>query len=76
MGFKEYFYSLTAGEKKDLIRKLDTSYMYLLHLIKGRKKAGAKYLSRIEEATNGFVTPQMLRPDLFKPPTAQSHAQK
>ena len=63
MNFKTYYSSLTTGEKINLSKRLDTSVAYLSQLANGHRKAGAKILLKIESATFGNITPQMLRPD-------------
>ena len=63
MNFKTYYRNLTASEKSALASRLDTSLAYLSQLAYGHRKAGAKFLLRIEKATGGKVTPTGLRQD-------------
>jgi DNA-binding transcriptional regulator YdaS (Cro superfamily) len=63
MEFKNYYKKLSAEEKRELSKKLDTSRFYLSQLANGKRKAGAKYLLAIFDATNGEITPQQLRPN-------------
>jgi DNA-binding transcriptional regulator YdaS (Cro superfamily) len=63
MEFKNYYKSLNPDEKKGLAEKLDTSVCQLSQLANGHKKAGAKFLLAIFDATNGEITPQQLRPN-------------
>ena len=61
MTYTQYYNQLTAKEKKELAVKLDTSVAYLSQLATGHRKAGAKYLLRIEAVTNGVLKPTDLR---------------
>ena len=66
MRFKDFFSKLSHKEKVSLANEVGASYLYLCHLANGHKKAGAKYLAAIPKATNGVVTAEMLRPDLYQ----------
>ena len=65
MEFNCYYTSLNKQQKLELAEKLNSSVMYLCHIAKGRRKAGVKIITGILKATDGVVTPEVMRPDIY-----------
>lgn len=64
-GFKNYFNTLTPDQRKDLANKVDTTVGYLKQIAWAKKKPGAVMCNKLEQATDGKVTRESLRPDIF-----------
>lgn len=58
MKFKKYYLSLSANEKAELAKGLNTSVVYLSQLAHGHRNPGVKKLLSIEKASKGNVTMQ------------------
>lgn len=54
-----------VGSMKALSDKLGVSASYISHLAKGRKKIPIKYLSKLVKLSDGEVTREELRPDVY-----------
>jgi len=67
MNLKTYLATLTDSDKQSLAVKLKTSVAYLQQLAGGHRQAGLKIVSLIHGATEGNVTQNDLRPDIFGP---------
>ena len=65
MEFNRYYTSLNKQQKLDLANALNSSVMYLCHIANGRRKAGIKIVTGILKATDGIVTPEAMRPDIY-----------
>jgi DNA-binding transcriptional regulator YdaS (Cro superfamily) len=65
MDFETYYTSLSPEAKRDLAEKLGITVAYLRQIAHGHRRAGARVIARIAEATQGAVTPADLRPDLY-----------
>jgi len=48
-----------------LAKATGTKAVYLMQIISGRRKPSAKLSRRIHDATNGVVTLESLRPDIW-----------
>ena len=68
MLFVDYFKALNKEERKGLAKKAKTTVGYLKQIAWG-KPAGAVMCNTIERETNGVVTREELRPDIFKKET-------
>ncbi|WP_422460280.1 MULTISPECIES: transcriptional regulator [unclassified Endozoicomonas] len=60
-----YYKQLNAEQKRALAKNVGTSLAYLRHLAHGRKMASHKLVKKIVTATDGKVTRQELRPDIY-----------
>lgn len=69
MNFREHYRSLSTEGRKLLADRLDSTTGYLAGIAWGNKKAGAVMCNNIERETNGVVTREELRPDIFKKET-------
>lgn len=65
MNLKEYFKDEPYGSKKEMAEYLGITQTWLGLLIKKAAKPSPELAKRIERATQGLVTAQELRPDLF-----------
>jgi len=65
MEFNSYYTTLNKQQKQELAEKLNSSVMYLCHIAKGRRKAGIKIITGILKATDGMITPESMRPDIY-----------
>ncbi len=65
MDMKTYFSGLSSEEKKLLASRLKTSVAYLSQIANQHRSASHKLSRRIEFETDGNVTHQELRPDIF-----------
>lgn len=65
MSFKNYYDNLDASEKKQLSKKMKVTLGYLSQLATGHRKAGIHVIAKIEKATNGALTREEIRPDIF-----------
>jgi DNA-binding transcriptional regulator YdaS (Cro superfamily) len=65
MSFKSYYDSLDSSGKKELSGKMKVTLGYLSQLATGHRKAGIHVIAKIERATNGALTREQLRPDVF-----------
>ena len=65
MDMKTYFSGLSPQEKKILADKLETSVAYLSQIANRHRYPGHGLSKRIEIETEGCVTRQELRPDIF-----------
>ena len=65
MDFNSYYTKLNKRQKQELAENLNSSVMYLCHIAKGRRKAGIKIITGISKATDGLVTPEVMRPDIY-----------
>lgn len=55
MKFKDYYKGLTADQKRELAKRLQTSPEYLSQLCSGHRFAGLKLVRSIQPATRGKV---------------------
>jgi|AntRauTorcE11897_2_1112592.scaffolds.fasta_scaffold00600_21 DNA-binding transcriptional regulator YdaS (Cro superfamily) len=60
-----------AGSQKELAEAIGLNVNQLCNCMNGRGKIPAKYCRAIEELTNGDVTAEELRPDVFLLPSQQ-----
>lgn len=66
LGFKDFFSSLSADEKKTLAEKAESSVASLSQIANGHRRAGYSLAARLKRA-DGRITDEMLRPDIFGP---------
>lgn len=59
---KDYLMALPVSERRTFSETCGTSWPYLRNVVYGFRPAGEKLCVRIEQATNGKVTRQDLRP--------------
>jgi len=65
MDMKTYLKNLTREEKVSLAEKANTSVAYLSQLANGHRKAGLKTVIALENASDGALTREAIRPDLY-----------
>lgn len=65
MNLKKYITSMSGDELEKFAGKAGTSVAYIRQLASGHRKAGLKSISGIVAASNGNVTANDLRPDMF-----------
>jgi DNA-binding transcriptional regulator YdaS (Cro superfamily) len=65
MTLAEYFKTDVRGAKAEMAEYLKISPTWMALIIAGRRKASPVLSLAIEKATNGMVTRQELRPDIF-----------
>jgi len=65
MTLSEYFKTDVVGAKSEMAHFLGITPTWMSLLISGRRKASPELAIAIEKATNGLVTRQALRPDIF-----------
>lgn len=65
MTLQDYFNTDVRGSKAEMAEYLKITPTWLSLLISGRRKASPVLALAIEAATNGLVTRQVLRPDIF-----------
>jgi len=65
MTLQEYFKDDVRGAKSEMARYLDITPTWMALLIAGLRKPSPRLAVDIEKATQGLVTRQELRPDLF-----------
>jgi DNA-binding transcriptional regulator YdaS (Cro superfamily) len=65
MTLSEYFKTDVIGAKSEMAQFLGITPTWMSLLISGRRKASPELAIAIEKATNGLVTRQVLRPDIF-----------
>ncbi|WP_049713596.1 transcriptional regulator [Leptospirillum sp. Group II 'CF-1'] len=63
---RTYLKTFGVAEARKLAVKLGTSYAYLSQIAYGHRRAGAVFAVRLEQATNGILRREDLRPDLFE----------
>lgn len=66
MNLKQYYDSLNKEGKQEFANRLNTSVAYLSQLANGHRNAGTPILLRIDKASEGNVSPQELRADLYE----------
>lgn len=54
-----------CGSQKEMAGKLGISQNHLSNCVNGRANIPAKYCRKIEAITNGDITAEELRPDIF-----------
>jgi DNA-binding transcriptional regulator YdaS (Cro superfamily) len=64
MNLKNYLED-SLKKRKILAQKIGTDQMYLYQIANGYRNAGHKMARNIEIATDGLVTKEELRPDIF-----------
>lgn len=64
--FLEYWRNLSPVGKRVLAKNLAVTLKQVEHIAHGRRKAGVVVVARIEWATNGYILPIDLRPDIVK----------
>lgn len=72
MNLRNHYDQLDSAARARLADALGTSKAYLRQLVHGHRQAGLRILMRIAAATDGAVSQEDLRPDLFpgeSPPT-------
>lgn len=62
MNLAEY---LLIEDAEVLAKACGTKPVYLMQIVAGRRQPSAKLARRIHEATNGYVTLESLRPDIW-----------
>ena len=67
MDLKAFMANLTTAEKRTLAEHAGTKLIYLHQIAGGFSTLSARLAIRIERATNGVVTREELRPDIFGP---------
>ena len=72
MTFREYYRALNPEERQSLADSLDTTAGYLGGIAWGEKKPGALMCNKLEQATDGKVTRESLRPDIFSKADAEA----
>ena len=65
MNLKEYFKDEPYGAKKEMAEYLGITPTWLGLLIRKARRPSAVLAKKIEKATQGMVTAEELRPDLF-----------
>ena len=65
MNLQHYFSEEPRGAKIEMARHLGITAEWLSKLISGKVQPSPALAKRIEEATQGLVTREDLRPDLF-----------
>ena len=65
MNLRHYFSEEPRGAKIEMARHLGITAEWLSKLISGKVQPSPALAKRIEEATQGLVTREDLRPDLF-----------
>ena len=65
MTLTEYFLTEPRGSKTEMAEYLRISPTWLSLIMKGQRKASPELSLRIEKATQGLVTREELRPDIF-----------
>ena len=65
MNLKQYFKDEPRGAKSEMAEYLGISAEWISKIIAGKARASAKLAKKIEEATQGLVKREELRPDLF-----------
>ena len=65
MTLSEYFKSDARGAKAEMAEYLRMTPTWISLIISGKRKASPMLALAIEKATNGLVTRQELRPDIF-----------
>ena len=65
MNLKDYFAGQPYGAKVSLARKIGVSKTWMSQLISGKEQCSPQLANKIQEATNGAVTREDLRPDIF-----------
>jgi len=65
MTLEEYFSTEPLGSKSEMAEYLGISLTWMSMLIYGRRQPSAMLSVKIEQATQGLVTREELRPDLF-----------
>ena len=65
MTLAEYFSTEPRGAKVEMAQYLDITATYMSLLIHGKRRASPHMAISIEMATQGLVTRQDLRPDLY-----------
>jgi len=66
MDLESYWGSLCPAGKSAFADRANSSVMYVGHVVRGAKKASSiEFLLRLAEASQGAITVEELRPDLF-----------
>lgn len=65
MTLKEYFATRPRGAKLEMAKKLNISKTWMALIISGRQVPSAGLAVMIHQVTNGKVSREELRPDLF-----------
>ncbi len=68
MNIKTYLQELSPDEKIKFADKAGTSTAYLSQLVSGHRKAGLKAIAGIERASDGKITANDLRADIYGAP--------
>ncbi len=66
MTLKEYFAGRPRGAKAQMAEQLGISRTWLSLVISGRETCSAEMAAAIHKLTNGAVSREDLRPDLFR----------
>ena len=66
MTLKEYFAGRPRGSKAQMAESLGISRTWLSLVISGRETCSAEMAAAIHKLTNGAVSREDLRPDLFR----------
>lgn len=66
MTLKEYFAGKPRGSKAQMAERLGISRTWLSLVISGRETCSAEMAAAIHKLTNGAVSREDLRPDLFR----------
>lgn len=62
---KQYWQSMSPDERDAVAEQAETTTAYLRQVLACGRRCGASLAKSIEMATNGQVSRQMLRPDIF-----------
>jgi len=65
MTLTEYFSTEPRGSKAEMAKYLGITPVWLTLIMTGRQRPSGKLCRRIEQATQGLVTREELRPDLY-----------
>jgi DNA-binding transcriptional regulator YdaS (Cro superfamily) len=65
MNLKDYFASQPYGSKASLAKKIGVSKTWMSLIVSGRQKCSPELAVKIFMATEGKVTREDLRPDIF-----------
>ncbi len=65
MKLSDYLRKLTEIRRMDYAQRAQTTVAYLYQIAGGHSRAGAKLAKRLATESEGFVSVQELRPDLY-----------
>jgi len=65
MDMRSYLLGVSPEKREEVAKEADTSVAYLFQLAGGHRKASPDLARSIQSATNGAVTKEELRPDIW-----------